>query len=349
MMVEEKETKVKKTPEEREHDLWMTSLKKKFADKTGYESVQFVDAVDLKRPKPNYTGSLKLDINLGIPIARGRLVELYGNPGSGKTTLALSICAQAVADGRRALFIDQERCLSKDVVMMFPALSDRLLFKVATADSGDKALRLAEAWALQWPECVIVVDSVDSLLPERTEGKDIGESDVGSLPKLMSQACRKIKDACALSGSAVIFLNQLRSNIGGYGPPDTTSGGRALGFYTTQQIKLKDNAKSYQIKDANGNVIGHKVRFFIDKNKLSVPFVESEFPLIYGKGIDKEQELFDLASDAALLEQEGRKYVIDGKKRDPKTVVDMLKADPEFYATLLAEVKDAYSDVWPTE
>jgi len=339
-----------KTVEEKEHDLWMKTLKKKFTNKkTAYESVQFVDAEDLKDPKPNYTGSLKLDINLGIPIPHGRLIEIMGNPGSGKSTLALSIANNVVADGRKVLYIDQERALSKGVVEMFDSLSNRALFQIATADSGDKALQLAEAWALQWPESLIIVDSVDSLVPERIEDKEIGESDVGSLSKLMSGGCRKLNTACGMSGSTVVFLNQLRSNVGGYGNPDTTSGGRALGFYAAQRIKLKDNVKTHQIKDSSGNVIGHTVRFYVEKNKVDVPFVESDFPLIYGKGIDKEQELFDLASEVALLDRDGNMYVIDEKKRHPKQVVDILKADPDFYQKLLSEVKAAYPRTWAEE
>lgn len=344
----EPENNSKKTPDEREHDGWMTTLTRKFTDrKTQHEGVQFTDASELRDPGPNYTGSLKLDINLGIPIPRGRLIEIYGNPGSGKSTLALSIAANTVAAGRKVLYIDQERCLSKEVVGMFPELSNRTLFQIATADSGDKALRLAEAWVLQWPESLVIIDSVDSLMPERTEDKEIGESDVGSLPKLMSDGARRLSTSCGLSGSTVIFLNQLRSNIGGYGNPDTTSGGRALGFYTSQRIRLKDNAKTYMIKDESGNVIGHRVRFYIDKNKLDVPFVESEFPLIYGKGIDRELELFELASELAFLEKSGNMWVIDGKKRHGKQVVNLLKSDPDFYKNLLAEVKDSYSKTWP--
>jgi recombination protein RecA len=334
----------------RENDFVIKSLERAFTDKkTNEKKVEFFDSSDLKMPRPNYTGSLRLDIQLGIPIPWGRIVEIYGNPASGKTTLALSIAAGAVASGRAVLFIDQERRLSRGLVGTFSVLVDNPdLFKIAKADTGDNALRLAEQWAKQFVGGLIIIDSVDSLIPQRIGDREIGESDVGSLPKLMSDGCRKLKDACDSSGSTVVFLNQLRSNIGGYGNPDTTSGGRALGFYASQRIQLKDNAKSYQIKNESGQIIGHNVRFYIAKNSYAVPFTEGEFPLIYGEGIDSAQELLDVAANMlGLLEVENKRFVIDGKKRQPKQVVDIIRSDPEFANSLLAQVHEAFPDVWP--
>jgi recombination protein RecA len=230
------------------------------------------------------------------------------------------------------------------LVDTFPNLADNPeQFTVAKADSGDDALILAQEWAQLNSSSLIIVDSVDSLVPKRLEGKEIGETDVGSLPKLMSDGCRRIKDACDKSGSTVIFLNQLRSNIGGYGNPDTTSGGRALGFYASQRIQLKDNAKSYQIKDEDGRVVGHNVRFFISKNSYAVPYVDGEFPLIYGKGFDTVTELFDLAASLALIESEGTYFLLDGKKLHRKTYIDTMRADP----AILASVQEAVYEAFP--
>jgi recombination protein RecA len=334
-----------------ESEFVVKSLEKAFTDKkTSEKKIEFFDASDLKMPNPNYTGSLRLDIQLGIPFPWGRIVEVYGNPGSGKTTLALSVAASVVATGRAVLFIDQERRLSKGLVATFPILVENPdLFKIAKANTGDNALRLAEHWAKQWVGGLIIIDSVDALVPEAIGDKKIGESNVAPLPRLMSDGCRKLKDACDSSGSTIIFLNQLRSNIGGYGNPDTPSGGRALGFYSSQRIQLKDNAKSYQIKDDNGGVVGHNVRFHIAKNSYAVPFTDGDFPLIYGKGIDDAKELFDLSELLGLFEVDKKMFVIDGKKRHPKQVVDIIRADPDFAADLLKQVKESYPDVWPNE
>lgn len=327
------------------------TLKNKFTNKKTSECrVSFYNASDLVMPKANHSGSLRLDINLGIPFPAGRIIEIYGNPGSGKTTVSLAIADQAVANGNSCLFIDQERRLSRGLVETFKNLSaSPEQFVVAKTDSGDDALILAREWAQLNPGSIIIIDSVDALVPKRIEGKEIGEADVGSLPKLMSDGCRKIKDACDKSGSTVIFLNQLRSNIGGYGPADTTSGGRALGFYASQRIQLKDNAKSYQIKDDDGRVIGHNVRFFIAKNSYAVPYVDGEFPLIYGKGFDSSSELFDLAASLAFIESAGNYYLLDEKKLPRKTYIDKMRADPELFAKILKEVKEAFPETFGEE
>jgi recombination protein RecA len=206
-------------------DFVIKSLEKAFKQKDAETSdVEFFDAQELETPLPNHTGSLRLDINLGIPIPCGRIIEIYGNPGSGKTTLALSIAAEVVARGGHVLFIDQERRLAPSLVATFPILVESTeLFKVAKVNNGDNALRLAEQWCRQFEDALVIIDSVDSLIPERVEDREIGETDVGSLPKLMSDGCRKLKDACDSSGSTVIFLNQVRSKIGAYGDPDTSA------------------------------------------------------------------------------------------------------------------------------
>lgn len=325
--------------------LALRTLNNKFSNKkTGESTVDFCNARDLKMPKANHSGSYRLDINLGIPFPEGRIIEIYGNPGSGKTTVSLAVANEAIRNGKCVLFIDQEKRLSRGLVESFKHIvSDPGQFTVAKADSGDDALILALEWAQLNPRSLIIVDSVDALIPKRVEGKEIGEADVGSLPKLMSDGCRKIKDACDKSKSTVIFLNQLRSNIGGYGNPDTTSGGRALGFYASQRIHIKDNAKTYQIKDSDGRVVGHNVRFYIAKNSYAVPFVEGEFPLIYGKGFDSTAELFELAASLALIESSGNYFLLGEKKLHRKTYIDMMNADP----VLLESIRDMVYESFP--
>ena len=330
---------------DKEHSNFMRSLKKKFED------TQFTTGEEIKLPKGNSTGSLSLDINLGVPIYEGSIVEIYSNSGAGKTTLVLSILAQAASKGKKVLFLDQEQALQPTLVESFPSLRGKGVLEIITAPTGEEALQIAELWALQYPGSVVAIDSVDALLPGKTDQKDLGENDVGTLPKLMSAGCRKIMSAVGKSKSTVIFINQIRSKIGAYGDPDTTSGGRALPFYASQRIQLMDITANTRIKNDEGNQIGHLVRYKIKKNKVAVPFVEGSFPLIYGKGIDRYEELATLAGDLGVIPKEGKYYIVtntDGKevKKPHKTVVDMLRSDPAFYDEVLGDLMELYPETF---
>jgi recombination protein RecA len=332
-------------PTNREHATFMRSLKKQFEDS------EFRTGDDLTLPQGNSTGSLSLDINLHVPIFEGGMIELFSNQGAGKTTLVLSILAEAAAKGKKLLFLDQEQSLQPTLVDSFPALRKEGALEVITAPTGEEALRIAELWALQYPGSVIAIDSVDALLPEQTNDKDLGASDVGTLPKLMSAGCRKLKAAIGRSKSTIIFINQLRSKIGAYGNPDTTSGGRALPFYADQRIQLMDITSATRIMGDDGNQIGHTVRYKVIKNKVAPPFVSGEFPLIYGKGIDRHDELATMAGDLGVIEKEGKYYVVPNAKgemvkKPHKTVVDMLRSDPEFYNTILTALKEYYPETF---
>ena len=339
------ESNVSDQPTAREHSTFMRSLKKQFEDS------EFRTGDDLTLPQGNSTGSLSLDINLHVPIFEGGMIELFSNQGAGKTTLVLSILAEAAAKGKKLLFLDQEQSLQPTLVDSFPALRKEGALEVITAPTGEEALRIAELWALQYPGSVIAIDSVDALLPEQTNDKDLGASDVGTLPKLMSAGCRKLKAAIGKSKSTIIFINQLRSKIGAYGNPDTTSGGRALPFYADQRIQLMDITSATRIMGDDGNQIGHTVRYKVIKNKVAPPFVSGEFPLIYGKGIDRHDELATMAGDLGVIEKEGKYYVVPNAKgemvkKPHKTVVDMLRSDPEFYNTTLAALKEYYPETF---
>jgi recombination protein RecA len=327
------------------HELFMKSLKKEFND------TQFTTGDELKLPKGNPTGSLSLDINLQVPIYEGALIEIYSNEGAGKTTLVLSIMEEAAKKGKKLLFIDQEQALQSTLVDSFPTLRNPGVLEVITAPTGEQALRIAELWVLQYPGSIIAIDSVDALLPGQTDSKEIGETDVGTLSKLMSAGCRKLSAAVGKSGSTIIFLNQLRTNIGAYGDPDTTPGGRALPFYARQRIQLMDIIKKTRIMNSEGNQIGHVVRYKIIKNKIAPPFIKGEFPLIYGKGIDHYQEVTDLAVDLGILEKVGTNILVPNdkgemKKRPPKTVTDMFRADPKFFNSILGEIKALYPETF---
>lgn len=332
---------------DREHKLFLNRLKKQFED------TQFRTGDQLELPRGNSTGSLSLDINLQVPVYEGAIIEIYSNSGAGKTTLALSILAEAAKRGKKCLFLDQEQALQPTLVDSFPILRKEGNLEVITAPTGEEALRIAELWALQYPQAVIVIDSVDALLPEQTDEKAIGETDVGTLPKLMSAGCRKLQAAVGKSKSTVIFLNQLRSKIGAYGDPNTTSGGRALPFYAAQRIELMDITSNTRIKNDDGNQIGHTVRFKVIKNKVAPPFVSGEFPLLYGKGIDCYEELATLSGDLGLIDKDGTYFLVpdkkdDGKlkKRPKKTFIDILRGDPDYYQSLLDELKGLYPETF---
>ncbi len=331
---------------DKEHELFIKTLKKEFSD------TQFMTGEQLELPGGNSTGSLTLDINLHVPIYCGSIVEIYSNSGAGKTTLVLSILAEAVKRGKRGLFLNQERRLQATLLESFPILREPGALELITAPTGEDALRLAELWLNQYPGAVVGIDSVDALLPEQTDKKELGATDVGTLPKLMSQGCRKLQAAAAKTGGTIIFINQLRSKIGViFGNPDTTSGGRALPYYASQRIELMDITNDTRIKDEEGNIIGHRVRFKIIKNSIAPPNVRGSFPLIYGKGIDKATELCDLAIDLGLLQKDGNRVLVKNAKnvmvkKWPKEVASMLRADPIFYEEVLTEVKDLYPETF---
>jgi len=329
----------------REHKLFMNRLKKNFED------TQFCTGDELELPRSNSTGSLSLDINLQVPIYEGSIVEIFSNEGAGKTTLVLSILAEAVKRGKKCLFLDQEQALQPTLVDSFPDLRVDGALEVVSAPTGEDALKIAELWALQYPGSIVAIDSVDALLPQQTEAKDIGETDVGTLPKLMSAGCRKLQHAAGKAKSTIIFLNQLRSKIGAYGNPDTTSGGRALPFYASQRIQLMDITSKTRIMSDDGNQIGHTVRYKIIKNKVAPPFVSGEFPLIYGKGIDVCDELATMAGDLGVIEKDGKYYLIPNeegeiKKRPHATVVGMLRSDPVFNKSVLDDLKELYPETF---
>lgn len=332
----------------RTHKVFMTSMKKQFED------TQFTTAEELELPDGNPTGSLALDISLEIPCYGGSIVEIFSNHGAGKTTLVLSILSEAVKKGKKVLFIDQEQALQPTLVDSFPALRQPGALEVMIAPTGEDALRLAELWALQYPGSITAIDSVDALLPQQTEGKAIGEADVGTLPKLMSAGCRKLQAAVGKSGSTIIFINQKRSKIGAYGNPDTTSGGRALPFYAAQRIELMDITSKTRITNDEGDIIGHTVRYKIVKNKVAVPFIAGEFPLIYGKGIDIYSELATLAGEFGIIPMEKKYYLVPNDKgeivkKPHKTLVGMLKADAELYAKTLQGVQELYPETFGVE
>ncbi|MBR3815572.1 MAG: recombinase RecA [Clostridia bacterium] len=248
------------------------------------------------------TGSLGLDIATGIGgLPRGRIVEIYGPESSGKTTLALHCIAEAQKNGGEAAFIDAEHALDPVYAKGLGVDVDSLL--VSQPDNGEDALSITEALARSGALDVIVVDSVAALVPRAEIEGEMGDSHVGLHARLMSQALRKLTSVIAKSNTLVIFINQLREKVGVmYGNPEVTTGGRALKFYSSVRIDVR---KTEQLKAPGNEFIGARTRAKIVKNKVSPPFKEAEFDIMYGTGISKVGEIVDLGVKFDIINKSG--------------------------------------------
>lgn len=248
-----------------------------------------------------HTGSLTLDLALGIGgIPKGRIVEIYGPESSGKTTVALHCVAEAQKAGGTAAFIDVEHALDPVYAAKLGVDIDSLL--VSQPDSGEQALEIAEALVRSGAIDIIVIDSVAALVTKAEIEGDMGDSHVGQLARLMSQALRKLTGALAKTDCAAIFINQLREKIGVvYGNPETTTGGRALKFYASVRIDVR---KGEQIKDGS-EIIGARTKAKIVKNKVAPPFKTAEFDIMYGTGISHVGELVDVGVETGVIKKSG--------------------------------------------
>ena len=252
------------------------------------------------------TGSVALDMALGIGgVPRGRIIEIYGPESSGKTTLALHIIAEAQKGGGEAAFIDAEHALDPVYARALGVDIDNLL--VSQPDNGEQALEIAEALIRSGAIDVLVVDSVAALVPRAELEGEMGDSHVGLIARLMSQAMRKITGAISKSNCTAIFINQLREKVGVvYGNPEVTTGGRALKFYSSVRMEVR---KGETLKNG-GEVIGNRTRVKIVKNKVAPPFKEVEFDMMYGKGISRTGELLDLGVKMDLVQKSGAWFYI---------------------------------------
>ena len=289
------------------------------------------------------TGSLMLDIALGIGgIPKGRIVEIYGPESSGKTTVALHCVAEAQKAGGTAAFIDVEHALDPVYAEKLGVDIDALL--VSQPDSGEQALEIAEALVRSGAIDLLVVDSVAALVTKAEIDGEMGDSHVGQLARLMSQAMRKLAGALSKTGCAAIFINQLREKIGVmYGNPETTTGGRALKFYSSVRIDVR---KIETLKNGS-EIIGSRTRAKVVKNKVAPPFREAEFDVIYGKGISKVGELVDMGLELEVLKRSGAWFYYGetriGQGRD--NVKALFEDNPEFAAEIEEKVRARYAEI----
>ena len=256
------------------------------------------------------TGSLSLDIALGLGgIPRGRIVEIYGPESSGKTTVALHMVAEVQRRGGIAGFIDAEHALDPVYARNIGVDIDNLY--ISQPDSGEQALEITETMVRSGAVDIIIVDSVAALVPRAEIEGDMGDSHVGLQARLMSQALRKLTSVISKSNCIVIFINQLREKVGVmFGNPETTTGGRALKFYSSIRLDVR---RTEAIKQA-GEVVGNHTRIKVVKNKIAPPFKEAEFDIMFGQGISREGDLIDLAVKMDIVNKSGAWYAYQGNK-----------------------------------
>ena len=283
------------------------------------------------------TGSISIDYALGIGgVPRGRVVEIYGPESSGKTTLALQVIAQAHKAGGMAAFVDAEHALDAAYARKLGVDLDNLL--VSQPDNGEQALEIVEVLIRSGGLDVVVVDSVAALVPKAEIEGEMGDAQMGLQARLMSQALRKLTGVVAKSKTTLIFINQLRDKIGVmFGSPETTTGGRALKFYSSVRIDIRRIAS---IKDGD-QVIGNRTRVKIAKNKMAPPFREAEFDIMYGEGISREGDLLDLAVDKRIIEKSGSwfSYAGDRLGQGRENAKHFLRENPDIRQTVEDRVR----------
>ena len=283
------------------------------------------------------TGSLSLDLALGIGgVPRGRIVEIYGPESCGKTTLALHIVASAQKNGGEAAYIDVEHALEPAYARALGVNIDELL--ISQPDTGEQALEITEQLVRSGALDVVVIDSVAALLPRSELEGEMGESSVGVVARLMSQALRKLAGVVSKTGCIVIFINQLREKIGVmYGSPETTPGGRALKYFASVRIDMR----RIETLKSGSEMVGNRTRAKVIKNKVAPPFKEAEFDILYGQGISKVGEIIDLAVKLGLIDKAGAWFTVGEQRFQGRdNVKAYLQENPEVCDRLEAQIRE---------
>ncbi|MDE6781498.1 MAG: recombinase RecA [Ruminococcus sp.] len=292
------------------------------------------------------TGSMRLDMALGIGgVPKGRIVEIYGPESSGKTTVALSVIAQAQKLGGEAAFIDVEHALDPNYAKALGVNTDDLL--VSQPDSGEQALEIAEALIRSGAIDVIVIDSIAAMTTRAEIDGDMGDLHVGQLARLMSQAMRKLTGAISKSNCVAIFINQIREKIGVmYGNPETTPGGRALKFYASVRIEVRKG----EVIKSNGEIIGASTRCKVVKNKVAPPFKEATFDMMYGQGISRTGEVLDMAVELDIIKKGGSWFSYNDQKlgQGRDNVKELLKNNPEMMKEIEKQILERQAEIMNT-
>ena len=286
------------------------------------------------------TGSLSLDIALGMGgIPKGRIVEVYGPESSGKTTVSLHMVAEVQKQGGIAGFIDAEHALDPAYAKKIGVDIDNLY--ISQPDNGEQALEITETMVRSGAVDIVIVDSVAALVPKAEIDGDMGDAHVGLQARLMSQALRKLTAVISKSNCIVIFINQLREKVGiMFGNPETTTGGRALKFYSSIRLDVR---RIEAIKQG-GEVVGNRTRIKVVKNKIAPPFKEAEFDIMFGEGISVAGDLLDLAAEIGVIQKSGAWYAYDGNKigQGRENAKNFLKENPEIMADVEGKVRSHF-------
>ena len=286
------------------------------------------------------TGSLGLDIALGIGgIPKGRVTEIYGPESSGKTTLTLQIIAQCQKEGGTCAFIDAEHALDPQYAEKLGVNVDELL--LSQPDTGEQALEVADMLVKSKSVDLVIIDSVAALVPRAEIEGEMGDHHVGLQARLMSQALRKITGNIQRSGATVVFINQIRMKIGVmFGSPETTSGGNALKFYSSVRLDIR---RIGSVKEGD-EVTGNETRVKVVKNKVSPPFKQAEFQIMYGLGINQEGEILDFGNKLGLVEKSGAFYKLDGESigQGKSKASQFLKENSKVKNKLVKEIRSSY-------
>jgi recombination protein RecA len=344
--------KAKKAPKEEVGFSELESTLKSIESKYGEGSIMKLG----DKPKVNVsaipTGSVGLDMALGIGgMPRGRIIEIFGPESSGKTTLALHVVAEAQKLGGVCAYIDAEHAMDPEYAKNLGVKTSELL--ISQPDHGEQALDIVEALVRSGKLDVVVIDSVAALTPKDEIEGDMGSHHVGKQARLMSQALRKLTAIVARSKTVVIFINQIRMQIGVmFGNPETTPGGKALKFYTSVRLDIRRIA---QIKKGE-DVVGSRTRVKVVKNKVAAPFKQTEFDIIYGEGISHEGEIIALGEQCKVISKSGASYsYIPNKPKDGETEIKLargydatrtfLKENPKIAKSIFTDIKDKFDEM----